>query len=207
MKPTIAIILAVLSTLTTAQYYDLQSLGFRLFVKSTNTTINGTALGACHQGAAIEGLCLTGETAQNPPSSYTTFYHNVSSYANQPAGATNTDGPLSWILRAGGNLTVPSAMYLSLSSASNVANPTFSPGTEKYDVIAFNKDGSAYISVGLDDTVSPPTYFSPNLKVNNWYICLTRWSYQYYTLSWKVGLTGEPQNPSCQKVDVVRIFN
>lgn len=64
-----------------------------------------------------------------------------------------------------------------------------------------------YISTGLDDTVSPPAYFNPNKKVKNWYICLTRYSYLYQTLSWKVGLTGRPQNPSCQKVDVIRVFN
>lgn len=141
-----------------------------------------------------------------PPSPYTTFYHNVSSFANQSAGAANADGPLSWTLRIS-NLTVPSAMFLSIFSQSNVANPTFYPGTTKYDVIAFDEYGSAYISATLDDTVSPPTYFSPSLKVKNWYICYTRWSYLYYTLSWKVGLTGEPQNPSCQKVDIVRVFN
>ena len=98
-------------------------------------------------------------------------------------------------------------MSLSLSATTNIANPTFFPGVTKYDVIAFDDDGFAYISAGLDDTISPPSYYSPNRKVKNWYICLTRWSYLYETLSWKVGLTGDPQNPSCQKVDVVRVFN
>jgi hypothetical protein len=166
-----------------------------------------TALGACHQGAAIEGLCITGETVQDPPSSYTTFYHNVSSARNEAAGAANADGPISWILRAGGNLTVPSAMFLALDETSNVANPTFYPGTDKSTLVAFEEDGCLYINANRDDTVSPPSVFYPSRHVKNWYICLTRYSYTYTTLSWKVGLTGTPQNPSCQKVDIVRVYN
>lgn len=98
-------------------------------------------------------------------------------------------------------------MSLPISTSSNIANPMFYPGTDNYEVIAFEEDGCAYIKAQLDDSVSPPTWFNPSYKMKNWYICLTRWSYLYDTLSWKVGLTGEPQNPSCQKVDVVRVFN
>lgn len=98
-------------------------------------------------------------------------------------------------------------MHISSTLDSNVAIPIFSPGDSSYTLIAFEKDGCTYISVSRDDTVSPPVYFNPDKKVKNWYVCLTRWSYLYHTLSWKVGLTGEPQNPSCQKVDVIRVFN
>ncbi|KAJ4357057.1 hypothetical protein N0V95_002795 [Ascochyta clinopodiicola] len=159
-------------------------------------------------GAAIEGLCPTSETVQDPPSSYTTFYHNISSNNEGAApGAADVDGVLSWILRAGGNLTVPSAMSMNPLPGSNVVNPTFYPSVSDYTVIAFEQDGCTYISSVLDDTVSPPSYYNPSRKVKNWYICLTRWSYLYQTLSWKVGVTGQPQNPSCQKVDVIRVFN
>ena len=72
---------------------------------------------------------------------------------------------------------------------------------------AFEEDGCLYIDASRDDTVSPPVYFDPDRHVKNWYICLTRYSYLYTTLSWKVGLTGTPQNPSCQKVDVIRVYN
>ncbi len=171
------------------------------------TDDHSTALGACHQGAAIEGLCPTRETVHDPPTPYTTFYHNISSVGNETTIAANVEGVLSWILRAWGGLNVPSAMSLPFNSASNLANPTFYPGVDKYDLIAFEEDGCAYIKTALDDTVSPPAYFNPSRKVKNWYICLTKWSYLYYTLSWKVGLTGQPQNPSCQKVDVIRVFN
>jgi hypothetical protein len=98
-------------------------------------------------------------------------------------------------------------MFLALDSTSNVANPTFYPGTDKSTSVAFEENGCLYIEASRDDTVSPPVYFNPNRKVKNWYVCLTRYSYLYTTLSWKVGLTGTPQNPSCQKVDVIRVFN
>lgn len=173
----------------------------------TDVDACSTALGACHQGAAIEGLCPTGETVQDPPSLYTTFYHNVSSARNEEPDAANADGVLSWVLRAGGNLTVPSAMAMSPYLTSNVVNPIFHPGESPYTLIAFQEDGCTYVTASQDDTVSPPVYYDPSLKLKNWYVCLTRWSYLYQTLSWKVGVTGEPQNPSCQKVDVIRVFS
>lgn len=98
-------------------------------------------------------------------------------------------------------------MNMAPSLSSNVVNPTFFPGTSPFALIAFEQDGCTYVSVVQDDTVSPPVFYNPARKVKNWYICLTRWSYLYQTLSWKVGVTGQPQNPSCQKVDVIRVFN
>lgn len=98
-------------------------------------------------------------------------------------------------------------MFLALTGTSNIANPTFYPGTDRSTNVAFDKNNCLYIEADMDDTVSPPAYFNSSHKVKNWYVCLTRYSYLYTTLSWKVGLTGTPQNPSCQKVDVVRVFN
>lgn len=98
-------------------------------------------------------------------------------------------------------------MSISPSLESNTVNPTFYPGTSSFTLISFEENGSAYLTANRDDTVSPPEYYNPPRKLKNWYICLTRWSYLYKTLSWKTGVTGEPQNPSCQKVDIVRVFN
>lgn len=98
-------------------------------------------------------------------------------------------------------------MSLALETTSNVANPTFYPGTDRFASVAFEEDGCLYIQADRDDTVTPPAYFNPSRHVKNWYVCLTRYSYTYTTLSWKVGLTGTPQNPTCQKVDVIRIWN
>lgn len=166
-----------------------------------------TALGACHEGAAIEGLCLTGETLNDTASSYTTFYHNLSAYANDPSGAPDVSGVLSWNLRVAGNQTVPSALRFSFDPTSNVVIPVFFPDDQEYQLVDFDSSNSLYIPRGLDDCQSPPTYIDPPQKLKNWYICLTRYGYLYYTLSWKIGATGMPQNPSCQEVEVFRIWN
>ncbi|PSN60231.1 hypothetical protein BS50DRAFT_212359 [Corynespora cassiicola Philippines] len=164
--------------------------------------MQGTALAACHQGAAIEGLCLSGELYSEPASHSTTFYHNVT------AGSDLVDegGILGWSLTYNYNLTAPSSMQFSINPTSNVAIPIIYPGWTQYTLVNFDESGSMYIPWFVDDTKSPPEYPSPALKLKNWYICLTRWSYLYTTLTWKIGVTGEPQNPSCQKVDVTRVY-
>lgn len=110
---------------------------------------------------------------------------------------------LNWILLAG-DLVVPSAMNFNQNSGSNIADLVFSPGYAAYKLVAFEECGSMYIPVYQDDTVSPPGYYDPTLKLKNWYVCLTRYSYLYTSLVFKIGVTGEPQNPSCVAVEVTR---
>lgn len=57
MKGTIASVVALLSSTVAAQNYT-QSKPFTLTLKSSNATLNGKALFSCHEGAAIEGLCV-----------------------------------------------------------------------------------------------------------------------------------------------------
>ena len=97
-------------------------------------------------------------------------------------------------------------MSLSFVTGSNLANPTFYPGNQTYTPVGFKDCGEMYIPQYQDDTVSPPVYYTPTLQLENWYVCLTRWSYLYSTLSWKIGVKGEPQNPTCQEVRVMRVF-
>lgn len=160
------------------------------------------ALGACHEGAAIEGLCLTGEKQSDPAHSYTTFYHATS--PDQPA--VDNAGILYWNLTVNLNQTVPSAMRFSTDVTSNLAIPILMPGNSTYTTVYFTDGGCMYIPRAIDDTVSPPTYISPPQKLENWYICLTRYGYLYTTLTWKIGVTGTPQNPSCQKAQIQRVF-
>ncbi|KAF1844587.1 uncharacterized protein K460DRAFT_429333 [Cucurbitaria berberidis CBS 394.84] len=210
MKPIIVALTCLAATVaaqSSPPWYDVQSSAFRLILKSDNDTYDGHALGACHQGAAVEGLCLTGDTIDDPAVSYTTFYHNVSSSENATVNANDTLGVLNYILTIGGGINVPSAMKFSQSPGSNIADPIFSPGWDDFTPIAFDEEcGSAYIPIYQDDTVSPPSYYNPTLKLKNWYICLTRFSYLYTTLVYKFGVTGEPQNPTCVAVEVVRVW-
>jgi hypothetical protein len=172
----------------------------------SHTNTLSTALGACHQGAATEGLCRTGERRNDTARTYTTFYQNVSYWGSDLPNAANRGGVLAYNLRIGGDMLVPSAMHISLDPLSNVGTPIFLPGWNRYSLVNFDECGGLYIEASQDDTVTPPSLYDPPLKVKNWYVCLSRWAYTYESLIWKVGLTGEPQNPSCQKVEVERVW-
>ncbi|KAJ4369911.1 hypothetical protein N0V83_005675 [Neocucurbitaria cava] len=158
-------------------------------------------------GAAIEGLCLTDSTVQDPVASYTTFYHNVSSSENATANANDTLGVLNWILTIGGGLNVSSGMSFSQQPGSNLADLIFSPGFDTDNrPVAFESCGHMYVPVYQDDTVTPPGSYGPPRKLMNWFICLTRFAYLYESLVFKIGVTGEPQNPTCVAVDVERVW-
>ena len=76
--------------------------------------------------------------------------------------------------------------------------------TRSGTLVQFDKSGKLFISGYVDDTVNPINTH----KVKNyyrWYMCNTYYGYLYNTLAWTLG-DGKPQNPSCQKVDVVRVF-
>lgn len=63
-----------------------------------------------------------------------------------------------------------------------------------------------YVKSYLDDTVSPPKYLDKPAHLENWYVCLYNYSgYLYEVLAWVYGVA-PPQNPSCQKVCVERVF-
>jgi hypothetical protein len=121
------------------------------------------------------------------------------------AGSTDTAGILVYILY-GSNFVLSSPMMLSASDTSNIAVPIFLPSTNVPTYVHFDECDKMYIEQYVDDTVSPPVFLETPAKVMNWYICLTRWSYTYTTLAWKVGSTGEPQNPTCEKVEVERVW-
>ncbi|KAJ4348619.1 uncharacterized protein N0V89_009997 [Didymosphaeria variabile] len=198
-------VLAILASGALAQF-DQSSKPFRLFLKSDNATLDGQTLGACHQGAAIEGLCPSGNTHANNSTSYDTFYQQTQAEPTVPGADGDPYGPIVWNLTVNGGDIVPSYLQFSYDFLSDVSNPTFFPGNESYTSVSFTSAGCMYLARYLDDTVTPPQRLDTPQKVENWYICLTRWSYLYYTLNWKIGVEGVPQNPTCQKVTVYREF-
>jgi hypothetical protein len=105
-----------------------------------------------------------------------------------------------------GDQIVPSGMKFSWDFLSDVSTPIFFPGNDTASTVSFSSNGCMYLGRYQDDTVTPPQQLDPPQKIENWYICLTRWSYLYYTLNWKIGVQGVPQNPTCQKVQVYREF-
>jgi len=193
----LASLLALSASLATAQV--VESAPFKLIIISPNSTINGTSLTACHEGAAIEGLCST-QTMGLSDSPGSLFNHNTTT--GQTVNATiGGPGTLTYEL-AGANFNISEPMSLSFNPTSNVAVPLFIPG---YDItsVAFDKDEKMNIQGYVDDTVDPAKYEVQ--AYYRWYVCITYTGYTYSTLTWVTG-PGAPQNPTCQKVDVKRVF-
>ena len=184
-----------------AQDYN-QSAPFNLVLLSKNETYNNVALGACHTGAAIESLCLGGKLlAAN--ASFPTFQFNTTSnevVGNPFAGIT---GQITYLLR-GGNFNLSEPLTLQYSTSSNVALPIFEPA-DYGTYMAFDKAGKLNIQDYVDDTVYPPNT-SKTTAYYRWYACHTYYTgYQYTTLAWVLG-PNRPENPTCVKVDVKRLF-
>jgi hypothetical protein len=171
-------------------------------------TITSHALGACHQSAAREGLCLTNDTTAIPARPYTTFYHNVSSDAL--AHASNIKGVLNWplSLNNGSNMIIASsAMAFSYRFDTNLVDMGFTSGSSGYQTVSFEEgSGSMYIEVFIDDTDKAPVLRDPPIKARNWYLCPMGLGSSLQSLHWKIGLAGEPQNPNCSKVEVQRVW-
>ncbi|ORY10247.1 hypothetical protein BCR34DRAFT_665048 [Clohesyomyces aquaticus] len=200
-------LVAALAASAMAQYTQ-RSPSFRLLILmpgNTTTGWNGTVLGACHEGAAIEGLCpdtLVTETAH----SYNIFYHNIS---DSDTSFTDARGVLSYDFYYGENLTamVPSSMDLVYNPASDTAFPLITPSNRSSTYVSFDECNSMYIGTTQDDRVDPTDDPSFDLiKVKGWWLCRTNFAYRYVTLVWAMGIDTVPANPTCRKVDVKRVF-
>ena len=194
--------LAVASAYAQDSGYTTRSPSFELVVLTPNTTLNGSTLDACHEGAAIEGFCRGPQLSTNP-SSYAEFYFNTS-YSNNDTKAADVPGVLSFDLLISDNMTIPSAMHLVDTFTSNVAVPILYPGYTPYTEVYFDSDDSMYILSFRDDTVNPAV--SKEEKIYQWYICTTSYAYTYVTLAWVIGKEATPQNPTCEKVIVKRVW-
>ncbi|KAH8748346.1 hypothetical protein BGZ57DRAFT_915978 [Hyaloscypha finlandica] len=198
MQTSILSLVLVLGAFQVVAQYTNQSAPFNLVLCSSNATLNGALLGACHEGAAIEGLCPS--IGGNASASYNQFNFNYTS-KQTPDPVFGITGLLTWELR-GGNFNLSSPMSISTSLTSNVAVPLFTPGTQ-FTLIGFDNDNMLFIPQYYDDTVVPPKFGSKLLQ--RWYACTTQDTYLYTTLAWVIG-TQPPENPSCQKVEVKRVF-
>lgn len=169
---------------------------------STNETINGQYLGACHAGAAIEGLCL--DTKAQSGSNYNFFYLNQTDYG---AGLPPT-GTLVWNLPYTGPdgpaIASQSLSFNTGNLGSNVIVPLFGLDSN-YPYIGFDDSSKAYVQAFDDSTLVDGQYPNASSTVDfyNWYACYAQTGgYFYYSLAWVT--SGEPHNPTCQSVSVVR---
>ncbi|KAF2858553.1 hypothetical protein K470DRAFT_259732 [Piedraia hortae CBS 480.64] len=180
---TFSLVLGFLAALVTAQFNN-QSANFFLVVDSKDDRWAGTALGTCHEGAAIESLC-PGHLV-NSSSSYQFFQFNTSDYSGDT-------GLLTYELH-GANINVSEPMSLSTHPLSNLGMALFIPNDD-YTGVAFDECGK----LNIEDSNSVPHY--------RWYICHTRTNYDYWTLSWLIGNnTDTPDNPTCTAANITRVF-
>jgi len=194
---TVGILSLLLSGLVAAQ--DVQSKPFNLVLQSSDKSLNGQQLAACHSGAAIESLCLAGSSGAK-------FFLNTTQGSTSPLKQYEPAGVLIWNLPIGGDGGVESEpMSFYTDPSTNVALPLFEPGYGRQYVAAESKTGRLAVLSYLDDSHTPPTGDKVR-ALSNWYVCQSYYTgYQYRTLNWVLGNGSQkPQNPSCVKVEVQR---
>ncbi|KAI1396879.1 hypothetical protein F4819DRAFT_491095 [Hypoxylon fuscum] len=184
--------------------YSNQSAPFNLVLSSSNSTLNGLKLAACHAGAAVESFCLD-QSVQTPE--FQTFFFNGSS---SPPSDPNylPAGLITWTFTGGQPpLTSSTAMTFMYNPASNLAFPLIWPA-EGGQAVSFTEEGLLGIAANVNDAVSPPEPFENYVTylTDRWAVCKTYWQgYGYTALQFVMG-DQEPQNPSCQAVTVQRVF-
>ncbi|KAF2116093.1 hypothetical protein BDV96DRAFT_645439 [Lophiotrema nucula] len=202
--PTLALALAAS---TSAQDYN-QSAPFNLVIVSENKTVDGDYLASCHSGAGIESLCLTNQpsTSKPDPTPASVYQFNTTDTGATPNATIGQSGYLTWELH-GADFNVSSALAFYFSYSSNVVLPLFYPGIDYSTVVpvAFDSNNLMNIQDYVIDTVNPPTY-GDEKAYYRWYACTTYYlGYTYVNLAWTLG-EAAPQNPTCVKVDVKRVF-
>lgn len=99
-------------------------------------------------------------------------------------------------------------MGLDFGPETNLALPYIAFNSQ-YDIFGFNEEGFLVIWTSRDDSTTGSVQpIVPVVRaVNRWYICnsVTWAGYRYTTLAWLMG-SGLPQNPTCQAVNVTRVF-
>ncbi|KAF9741142.1 hypothetical protein PMIN06_005572 [Paraphaeosphaeria minitans] len=204
MKLILPTITLALSALTSAQY-DVESKSFRLILSSKDTKVNGQTLSACHTGAAIESLCLSGtpSTSKPDPIAAATFRFNTSSNIETPADG-NVPGILTYKLNA--SPPIPSSLEFFYDPTTNYALPLLFPGQgADTQTLAFDKKNLLNVQGYVNYKTSPPTAGNTTAYYR-WYSCSTYFSgYQYVNLVWALG-DAKPETPGCAKVDVKRVF-
>jgi len=104
---------------------------------------------------------------------------------------------------------VSQAMGLGVLYWTNVAiaQITF-PGEDAFSTsVAFDECNKMFIYQTQDDTLEPANEFLTIPKMlYRWFICDTYYfGYTYQALTWVLG-EAAPQNPTCQAVNVTRVF-
>ena len=88
-----------------------------------------------------------------------------------------------------------------------LAQISFADEYEETLHVAFDENGLMNIQQYTDDTLEPGNeYLNGTRSLYRWNICETYYTgYHYTALTWILG-KHSAQNPTCQKVDVKRVF-
>jgi hypothetical protein len=185
-------------------YYNITSKPFQLVLYSPDGSYKDT-LSACHTGAALESLCLSNSntTSKPDPTPYSTFNFNTSIYIQPPADASlGVLGIVTWILPA--LPPIHSSLNFFFDSTTDLTLPIIEPGSSNH-LFAFDSSDEMTVQGYVHWDTNPPTP-GPTYGLKRWYACKTYYSgYQYENLAWAMG-PREPENPTCEKVTVKRVF-
>ncbi|CZT12994.1 uncharacterized protein RCO7_04285 [Rhynchosporium graminicola] len=227
LLPLIAGTLQVLAQDSFSQINNIvQSANFNLLLVSPNATLNNRPLGALHNGAAHEQLAIF-DFAHNATDNFVNFQLNYTQTVctvtnttgtftvpcqNAPAHPERGPGLITWFEQysdQNGPAEASQAMALGFLPWTNVAiaQVSFAGETGIRSQVAFDDDCLMYINQYSDDTLEPAyEYLNTPVRLYRWYLCDTYYSgYTYPSLTWVVG-KAEPQNPTCQAVNVTRVF-
>ncbi|KAH6652334.1 hypothetical protein BKA67DRAFT_573601 [Truncatella angustata] len=202
MLSKIALLFSALSLAAAQQNYPVQSAPFNLVLSSsTNSSLNGIKLAACHTGASVESLCLF----DGGRDSTYTFYFNTTT--DTPDPTTLQTGLVTWTLEPS-TINFNEALSFQYNTASNLAFPLIWPSLDTVQEFAFTDEEHLAVPAYVNDAIEPPTTYRGGVTFwdNRWQICQTYWqAYAYTALQWTLG-GGAPQNPSCDAVTVSRVF-
>ncbi|KAK4192106.1 hypothetical protein QBC35DRAFT_553776 [Podospora australis] len=203
--------LAVLSSSSTSALaaailtpFQNQTGPFYLRVTSViNETFDGSFLVACRTGNLNQGLCLGPDTVNN----HTWYFFWNYTILN---GKPSETGLLTWTLPSLSPtaLGFSEAMSLNFQPGSNVALPMFMPGPGT--PVGWDND-ALYIPSRYDDTKFMPNIYpnssvreSSRVHLKNWHACWVLWdAYYFNSVAWVSG--GEPRNPTCEPVGLVKV--
>jgi hypothetical protein len=224
-----AIVIPALAQIPSMYSVVDQSADFNLVVQSRNTSLDGKLLGACHDGAAHEAVCIVAGPYNYTPN-FVSFQFNNTRYIctesnstgtftvpcnDEPTDPTLNSGTVTWWLplwsgASGLDVNVSQAMILGYLPSSNVAQATitFPPYQGSHGTnVAFDKNDLLNIIAYQKDELRPENeYLKIPKHYYRWHICET-WNlgYHYWSLAWVLG-PHSPQNPTCEKVNVTRVF-
>ncbi|KAK0732853.1 hypothetical protein B0T21DRAFT_452385 [Apiosordaria backusii] len=175
-------------------------------VSADNDALEGNYLTTCRAGAAIEGLCIGSNDVNNFTLS---FFYNYTIVNGQPSKT----GFLTWsvpVTAAEGPFSLSEPMSLMFEPGSNVAVPMFTP-SQGGTPVGWDND-TLFIAAPYDDSKFRPNIY-PNAtttdgsimrQLRNWHSCWVLYSAYYFnSVGWVSG--GEPRNPTCQPVTIVRV--